>query len=151
MKTVCIFILNVIVGLSSQTVNCAHLNDLRLMMEWHIINGTPPECNNLLCFMEEFTDMGNNVEYMESANELLFALLEHFPKHTIVAISEVSKQQKEFIYAELSKPIHDGIDISVIYNKLKLCKFKKVKHKLVLKRIENVLLPLIEYYSTHKD
>lgn len=116
-----------------------YLNEMGLKLESHIINGEAPKSSHVQCFLAEFPNIGNNVEQSEWANELLFKLLEKFPEQTVVAISRLGGQQQEFIYNELSRPIHDGIDISLIYDKLKSCEFNKSGQSLVHERVLDIL------------
>jgi hypothetical protein len=116
-----------------------YLNEMGLKLEYHIINGEAPKSSHVQCFLAEFPNIGNNVEQSEWANELLFKLLEKFPEQTVIAISRLGGQQQECIYHELSRPIHDDIDISLIYDKLKSCEFNKSGQSLVHERVLDIL------------
>lgn len=140
MKIIVLLILNSFIGVLSQDNDNMH--DLCVKMEWHISNDIPPEEDCIHNFLANFITIGNNVEYGEYANEILFALLKYFPKQTIIAISNLNKQQKEIISVELSRPVNDGIDISSICRQLNLCEFKRAKYVHMLDRIKTILSSL---------
>lgn len=139
MKIIYIFILSLASWFSSQSTDFDRLDKMGLKLESHINNGRTPKCIHLQCFLAEFPKIRNNVEQSEWANELLFKLLAKFPEQTVIAISRLGGQQQEFIYNELSRPIHDGIDISLIYDKLKSCEFNKSGQSLVHERVLDIL------------
>ena len=143
MRIVYMFILSIVNWYLSPPTDYDHLKDLDVKMKWHISHGVSPKCNELQCFLIEFSNLKTNVEYSESENELLFTLFENFPKQMIVAISKLDRQRQESIYKELSMPIHDGIDIRAVCSQLMLCKFKQSRQLYVVKRIESILLPLM--------
>lgn len=140
MRMIVLLILNAFIGVLSQ--DNGNMLDLCVKMEWHISNEIPPEEDRIHDFLANFSTIGNNVEYGEYANEILFALLKYFPKQTIIAISNLNKQQKEIIFVELSRPVNDGIDISSVCHQLKLCELKRAKHVHMLDRIKTILSSL---------
>lgn len=140
MKIIVLVIINTFIGTLFQDYD--NMLDLCVKMEWHISNEIPPEEDCVHDFLAKYITIGNNVEYREWANEILFALLEHFPKQTIIAMSNLNKQQKDAIFVELSNPINDGIDIYVIYRQLNSCEFKSAKHVHMLDRIKTILSSL---------
>ncbi len=64
------------------------------------------------------TDL-NNVEFGEVSNEQLFIFAEKFPKSFVNAFDIASAQTQELIIKELETPIHDGIDLKLVYQRIK--------------------------------
>ncbi len=61
-----------------------------------------------------------NVEYIELNNELIYKTLQSNPKKFIAFLSRVSKKKEmlEFVLSQLQNPIHDGIELNKISEKL---------------------------------
>lgn len=65
----------------------------------------------------ENTD-SNNVEFGEVSNEQLFIFAEQFPKSFVSAFHISSKQSQQLIIEELETPIHDMIDLKLVYQRI---------------------------------
>ncbi len=65
------------------------------------------------------TTDSNNVKFGEFSNERLFIFAEQFPKSFIQAYASVSEQTQQLIVSELETPIHDGIDLKLVYQQIK--------------------------------
>ncbi|PCJ90735.1 MAG: hypothetical protein COA50_16975 [Flavobacteriaceae bacterium] len=68
-------------------------------------------------------DCANNVEYSQWNNELIFKMLEKRPKMFVTFLSRFStktrsNEKTDFILKELRNPIHDGIELNKILNRL---------------------------------
>lgn len=61
----------------------------------------------------------NDVEFGQGSNEMLFIYAERYPKSFINAFSKASEQSKIEIVKELETPIHDGIDLKLVYQRIK--------------------------------
>lgn len=79
------------------------------------------------------TQNANNVELGQFGNEILFKLLEINPKLFFDALECVDKNTKEYIMEELKSPIHDGIEIDLIFTKISDMVKRKELDKSVLK------------------
>ncbi len=60
----------------------------------------------------------NNVEFGEVSNEQLFIFAEQFPKSFVSAFHNSSKQIQQLIIDELETPIHDMIDLKLVYQRI---------------------------------
>jgi len=77
--------------------------------------------NDITFFLMTFHEKcNNNIEYMEYSNEMLFAVLNKYPKEVIEIMKENKEIDKAFIFNVLSNPINDKIDIVALKNKLKI-------------------------------
>lgn len=77
--------------------------------------------NDIQFFLMTFhKKCNNNVEYLEYSNEVLFAILNNYPKEVIEIMKENKKLDKETIFNTLSSPVNDKIDILELKNKLKI-------------------------------
>ncbi|MCP4140696.1 MAG: hypothetical protein GY755_10480 [Chloroflexi bacterium] len=101
-KTDCEF--KTLVAINSLLEKGTELNDQNFAVFFANMN---PECSN-------------NVEYSEFNNELIFKTLESNPKKFVAFLSRVSKKKKilEFVLTQLRNPIHDGIELNAIYERL---------------------------------
>lgn len=63
-------------------------------------------------------DCSKNVEYSEYSNEVLFKVLENYPKQFIACMNKEKELESEYIYSELSTPLLD-IDGKAIHEKVK--------------------------------
>ena len=59
----------------------------------------------LYCFLSGFKKCYNNVEYMEHANPILFALLQHDSKEMIDLLNKYPELNNKNIYDELEHPL----------------------------------------------
>ena len=87
-------------------------------------------------------DCSNSAEYSEFNNELIFKTLESNPKKFVAFLSRVSKKKKilEFVLTQLRNPIHDGIELNSIYERLDKTETEDAKTKeLVSKSIKNAI------------
>lgn len=62
-------------------------------------------------------DCSKNVEYSEYSNEMLFKVLEKYPKELIDCMSKEKELNLDYIYSELSTPLLD-INAEIIYEKV---------------------------------
>jgi len=70
-------------------------------------------------FIEEFYLNGKtNIEGKESNNEKLFLYTENYPLAISMAFCELKNEIKEFLISEYKSPIHDLINIQLIYTRL---------------------------------
>ena len=65
------------------------------------------------------TTDSNNVEFGEVSNEQLFMFAEQFPKSFILAFTNTNEQTQQLLVKELETPIHDGIDLKLVYQRIK--------------------------------
>lgn len=73
---------------------------------------------DMLQFLYTFSkDCSKNVEYSEYSNEVLFKVLERYPKELIFCMSKEEGIDLDYIYSELATPIHD-INGDSIYEKV---------------------------------
>ena len=111
-------------------------------IEWCICNNVSPEKSDILDFFKTIASLTNEVETTEYSNELLFTLLNDYPYVTIVAIADMRRPYRDKIYAQLHNPIHDGIDPGSIYEKLQYIHFATLKHKLILRKVQQIIFSL---------
>lgn len=111
-------------------------------IEWCVCNNVTPEESDILDFLRIIASLTNEVETTEYSNELLFTLLNDYPYVTIVAIADMQRAYRDKIYAQLHNPIHDRIDVSSIYEKLKSIHFETLKHKLILRKVQQIIFSL---------
>lgn len=69
-------------------------------------------------FQDFYTTDRNNVEYGEVNNEKLFLLTQDYPLATLTAFCEQRKEIQVFLISEYESPIHDLIDLQLIYSRL---------------------------------
>jgi hypothetical protein len=69
-------------------------------------------------FQDFYATDRNNVEYGEVNNEKLFLLAQDFPLATLTAFCEQRKEIQVFLISEYESPIHDLIDLQLIYSRL---------------------------------
>ncbi|MFY0652603.1 MAG: SH3 domain-containing protein [Cyclobacteriaceae bacterium] len=60
----------------------------------------------------------NNVEFAEASNEELFIFAEKFPKSFVNAFHNSSEQNQQLIIDKLESPIHDMIDLRLVYQRI---------------------------------
>lgn len=60
----------------------------------------------------------NNVEFGEVSNEQLFVYAERFPKSFLSAFDQTSSELRKLLINELESPIHDLIDLKLIYRRI---------------------------------
>ena len=111
-------------------------------IEWCVCNNVTPEESDILDFLRIIASLTNEVETTEYSNELLFTLLNDYPYVTIVAIADMQRPYRDKIYAQLHNPIHDGIDVSSIYEKLKSIHFETLRHTLILRKVQQIIFSL---------
>ena len=69
-------------------------------------------------FQEFYSTDKNNVEIGEENNEKLFLLTQDYPFATLTAFCEQRKEIQVFLISEYESPIHDLIDLQLIYSRL---------------------------------
>lgn len=69
-------------------------------------------------FQEFYSTDRNNVEKGEGNNEKLFLLTQEYPLATLSAFCEQRKEVQVFLISEYESPIHDLIDLQLIYSLL---------------------------------
>jgi hypothetical protein len=119
--------------------------DLRTLVEINSLleKGTELNDQNFTVFFANMNpECSNNVEYSEFNNELIFKTLESNPKKFVAFLSRVSKKKKilEFVLTQLRNPIHDGIELNAIYERLGKTETEDTKTKeLVSESIKKAL------------
>lgn len=78
----------------------------------------------------------NNVEFGETSNEQLFIYAERFPKSFISALDQTSLELRKLLINELESPIHDLIDLKLIYARISEINEYDVTRAEILKAIE---------------
>lgn len=69
-------------------------------------------------FQDFYSTDRNNVELGEGNNEKLFLLTQDYPLATMKAFCEQRKEIQVFLISEYESPIHDLIDLQLIYSRL---------------------------------
>jgi len=70
----------------------------------------------LVKFLYSFDDScKNNAEYSQFSNAILFTTLEHHSSLVIEILAENGELNHDYIFSEISRPIHDGIDLNKIF------------------------------------
>lgn len=69
-------------------------------------------------FQEFYSTDRNNAELGENNNEKLFLLTQDYPLAASEAFCEQKKEIQEFLISEYESPIHDQIDLQLIYSRL---------------------------------
>ena len=69
-------------------------------------------------FQDFYSTDRNNAELGEGNNEKLFLLTQDYPLATLTAFCEQRKEIQAFILSEYESPIHDLIDLQLIYSRL---------------------------------
>jgi hypothetical protein len=69
-------------------------------------------------FHEFYSTDRNNAELGEGNNEKLFLLTQDYPLATLTAFCEQIKEIQVFLISEFESPIHDLIDLQLIYSRL---------------------------------
>jgi len=69
-------------------------------------------------FQDYYSADRNNVELSEGNNEKLFMETQDYPLATMKAFCEQSKEIQEYLISEYKSPIHDMIDLQLIYSRL---------------------------------
>ena len=119
--------------------------DLRTLVEINSLleKGTELNDQNFAVFFANMNpECSNNAEYSEFNNELIFKTLESNPKKFVSFLSRVSKKKKilEFILTQLRNPIHDGIELNAIHERLDKTETEDAKTKeLVSESIKNAI------------
>lgn len=110
-----------------------------------ICNNVTPQESNIVDFLRMFenSSMTNEIETSEHANELLFSLLSIYPYETIIGMGNIEPACRKRVYAQLCRPIHDGMDICSISNKLKAIRFRTIKHYFISRKVQQVLSSLM--------
>ena len=108
--------------------------DLRTLVEINSLleKGTELNDQNFAVFFANMNpDCSNNAEYSEFNNELIFKTLESNPKKFVAFLSRVSKKKKilKFVLTQLRNPIHDGIELNTIYERLSKTETEDAKTK----------------------
>lgn len=108
-------------------------------VEWCICNNVAPKESDIVDFLKIVASLTNEVETTQYANELLFLLLNDYTDATILALGNLDSHSRKAVYSQLYRPIHDGIDISLISNKLKTSRFRKLKHNFISRKLQHIL------------
>ncbi|QQS50976.1 MAG: SH3 domain-containing protein [Bacteroidota bacterium] len=69
-------------------------------------------------FQDYYSADRNNVELSEGNNEKLFKVTLDYPLATMQAFCEQSKEIQDYLISEYKSPIHDMIDLQLIYSRL---------------------------------
>lgn len=69
-------------------------------------------------FQDFYSTDRNNAELGEGNNEKLFLLTQDYPLATLTAFCEQQKEIQVFLISEYESPIHDLIDLQLIYSRL---------------------------------
>ena len=106
-------------------------------------NGEKLTSQNFTRFFENMSaSCKNNAEFSQYNNEILFKLLETYPKKFIDNLSLISmdKEKLNYILSELQNPIHDDIQLREISKGLSETKTDNTKTKeLVSKSIKTAI------------
>jgi hypothetical protein len=86
------------------------------------VNAKTDEINKLINDIP--TTNPNNVEFGEESNEQLYFFDEKFPKSFIIAFDNSNEDSQQLIIEELETPIHDMIDLPLIYQRINSVKEK---------------------------
>ena len=78
----------------------------------------------------------NNVEFGEVSNERLFMFAEQFPKSFVNAFHNSNEPGKKLIIDELETPIHDMIDLKLVYQRINSVTIKTSSVKRILEAIK---------------
>ena len=70
-------------------------------------------------FVDYFESDRNNVELSEGNNEKLFLLSEKYPYSLLTSFCELNNEIQVFLLSEYESPIHDLIDLQLIFTRLK--------------------------------
>ena len=73
--------------------------------------------NEFLCTFDKSCE--NNVEYSQWSNEMLFKVIENSTDLYFEVLENYNQREKDYLLKELESPIHDGIDIQIIYDNIK--------------------------------
>ncbi len=80
-------------------------------------------------YKDYFSANRNNVELSQGNNEKLFLLTEKFPLASLEAFCEQNKEIQDYLVSQYKQPIHDLIDLQLIYSRLSnlksVCQEKK--------------------------
>jgi len=69
-------------------------------------------------FQDYYSADRNNVELSEAYNEKLFMVTQNYPLATLTAFCEQSNEIQEFIISVYKSPLHDLINLQLIYSRL---------------------------------
>ncbi len=69
-------------------------------------------------FLNYYSADRNNVELGEGNNEKLFMVTQNYPLATVSAFCDQSSEIQDFLISEYKSPIHDLIDLQLIYSRL---------------------------------
>lgn len=72
-------------------------------------NLTEGDVASFLCSLGE--ECLNNAEFTQTSNELLFYVFTHYPGLSLKSLAKNKDIQRGFVVDQLSKPIHDMIDL----------------------------------------
>ncbi|MBR08790.1 MAG: hypothetical protein CMP48_14075 [Rickettsiales bacterium] len=78
----------------------------------------------------------NNVEFGEVSNEQLFIYAERFPKSFLFAFDQTSPELRKLLIKELESPIHDLIDLKLIYSRISAINEHEATRSEILEAIE---------------
>jgi uncharacterized protein (DUF1778 family) len=90
-------------------------------------------------------DCSQNVEYSEWNNDLIFKMLERNPKMFIAFLSRYarktnSNEKTDFVLKELRNPIHDGIELNSISQRLNQTETEDAKLKELVSESINIAI-----------
>ena len=81
----------------------------------------------------------NNAEYSEWSNELLYKFLENNPSMLIEILLKEKPFKRNYIYKNLTQPIHDGVDLKMIYSRVEKVNMNNEVTMNILKNIKTAI------------
>ena len=88
-------------------------------------------------FLNKFSGLDpNNVEFSEVGNEDMFNYVQKFPLAFINALSSLNVKDRKHIATELETPIHDMIDLELIFKRIAGVDHDSEAKSLILKSIK---------------
>lgn len=94
---------------------------------------------NIDKFLDCFGRYDDNIELAEFRNEVLFALMEHFPSEFIRSMSMKETYFQACICQEIETPIHDGCELRNIYDRIVSANGNADVRQAVLKSLEKAI------------
>ncbi|MFL9838459.1 hypothetical protein ABS768_13170 [Flavobacterium sp. ST-75] len=125
-------LLVVLLLLSCKTNNSISQNPCNTDYLYKLENADTLNDRKIFLFLKNYnnTECDNNAEYCQWRNELLFLLLAN---HTNQFLSQLDRiPDKAKILDELASPVHDGIDITSVLDKVKTYdKYPETKQEVI--------------------
>ncbi|WP_330443799.1 hypothetical protein [Flavobacterium sp. C4GT6] len=126
-------LLVVLLLLSCKTNNSISQNPCNTDYLYKLENADTLNDRKIFLFLKNYnnTECANNAEYCQWRNELLFLLLAN---HTNQFLSQLDRiPDKAKILDELASPVHDGIDITSVLDKVKTYdKYPETKQEVIV-------------------